>query len=219
MYMYFFAGGVTIFWGVAVYFILPSDPIRATGFSDRERYIAVARMRSNNSGVRNTHFKTDQLRELAADAKFWLMFATAICCMVANGPISTFKPIIINGFGFSGLNSLLLMMPSGFYAGCMQLLVPYLAYKFPNIRAYLYCFCQVMTMIASLMLWLLPRDQLGALLFASYILPTTGAGYAVLMGLFLANNAGYTKRSLASSGLFVGYCIGKPRPAHLFMRV
>ncbi|KAL4988559.1 hypothetical protein BDW68DRAFT_176839 [Aspergillus falconensis] len=35
-----------------------------------------------------------------------------------------------------------------------------------------------------------------------------GAGYAVLMGLQIANIAGYTKRSLSSSGLYIGYCLG-----------
>ncbi|CRK20586.1 hypothetical protein BN1723_000399 [Verticillium longisporum] len=48
----------------------------------------------------------------------------------------------------------------------------------------------------------------GALLFAAYILPSVGGGYAVLMSLQIANTAGYTKRSMASSGLYIGYCLG-----------
>lgn len=64
------------------------------------------------------------------------------------------------------------------------------------------------TTLAALLLWLLPRSQKGALLFACYILPSVGAGYAVLMGLGLANTAGYTKRTVASSGIYIGYCLG-----------
>ncbi|KIW12833.1 hypothetical protein PV08_08020 [Exophiala spinifera] len=207
-YMYFFSGAITILWGIAVYFILPPDPIRAKGLNERERYIAVARMRSNNSGVRNTHFKKEQVYELALDIKFWICFAIAFLCMIANGPISTFLPIVINGFGFSLLNSLLLLMPAGFYAGTMQLVFPYLAYKYKNLRSYLVFIAQMGTTLAALLLWLLPRGATGALLFACYILPSVGAGYAVLMGLQLANTAGYTKRSLASSGLYIGYCLG-----------
>ncbi|KAI9880542.1 MAG: hypothetical protein M1823_006727, partial [Watsoniomyces obsoletus] len=180
-YMYLVAGAITILWGIAVLFILPPDPIRAKGFNERQRYIAVARMRSNNSGVRNTHFKKDQVVELLTDLKFWITFAIAFLCMIANGPISTFIPIIISGFGFSLLNSLLLVMPAGAYAGTMQLLVPYLAYKFPGLRSYLIFLCQMGTTLAALLLWLLPRGQTGALLFACYILPSVGAGYAVLM--------------------------------------
>ncbi|KAK4862336.1 hypothetical protein LT330_003474 [Penicillium expansum] len=207
-YMYFFAGALTIICGVLIYFVLPSDPIRAKGFNDRERFIAVSRMRTNNSGVRNTHFKGGQAVELLADIKFWLIFLYALCGMFANAPISTFQAIIIDGFGFNPLNSLLLMIPSGFYAGTMMLITTYLAYKFPGWRAYIIIICQLVTMAAALMLWLLPRSELGGLLFACYILTTTGAGYAVTMGLFLANNAGYTKRSLASSGLYIGYSLG-----------
>lgn len=208
-YMYFVAGGLTIIWGVLLLFVLPPDPIRAKGFSERQRYIAVARLRSNNSGVRNTHFKKEQVFELLTDIKFWLMFLTAFLSMIANGPVSTFKPIIINAFGFNELNSLLLMMPSGAFAGTLQLLCPFLARKFPNIRSWLVVACQSITTLAAILLAVLPQNETGALLFALYILPAVGGGYAVLMGLQIANIAGYTKRSIASSGLYIGYCLGK----------
>ena len=150
-----------------------------------------------------------QIWELLLDTKFWAVFAIAFLSMFANAPISTFVPIIINGFGFSTLNSLLLMMPCGLYAGTFQLLMPYLAYRYKNIRTYLIFIAQLGTILASLLLWLLPQSATGALLFAVYILPSVGGGYAVLMGLQIANTAGYTKRSVASSGLYIGYCLGK----------
>ena len=72
-------------------------PLRARGFSDRERYIAVARMKENNSGVRNKHFKVAQVWESLYDVKFWLIFSIAFLMMIANGPVSSFIPIIISG--------------------------------------------------------------------------------------------------------------------------
>ncbi|BCS30547.1 uncharacterized protein APUU_80850A [Aspergillus puulaauensis] len=209
-YMYLFAGALTIVWGIILNFVLPPDPVSARGFTDRERYISVARLRTNNSGVRNTHFKMGQVVELLLDLKFWLIFFTAFLAMIANAPISTFTPIIINSFGFSTLHSLLLVIPSGFYGGTMMLLMPYLSYKFTtkNIRSWLVIGCQMVTMVAALLLLLLPLNETGGLLFACYIMPTMGAGYAVLMGLQIANIAGYTKRSLSSSGLYIGYCLG-----------
>lgn len=77
--MYLVAGGLTVCWSVAIFFLLPPDPIRAKGFTERERYIAVARMRSNNTGVRNTHFKRAHVIEALADVKFWLVFSCAFC--------------------------------------------------------------------------------------------------------------------------------------------
>ncbi|CRK20587.1 hypothetical protein BN1723_000400 [Verticillium longisporum] len=207
-YMFYFAGGLTIVWGIALLFVLPPDPIRARGFDERERYLLVARLRTNNSGVRNKHYKLDQVAELATDVKFWIVFAMAFLCMIANGPISTFVPIIINGFGFSTLHSLLLVIPAGAYAGTLMLVFPYLAMRFPGIRTWLILAAQMGTTLAALLLWLLPLRQKGALLFAAYILPSVGGGYAVLMSLQIANTAGYTKRSMASSGLYIGYCLG-----------
>jgi hypothetical protein len=99
-------------------------------------------------------------------------------------------------------------MPAGAYAGTMQLLLPYLAYKFKNTRSWLIVGGQAGTVLASLLLWQLPLTKKGALLFACYILPSTGAAYAVVMGLQLANIAGYTKRTVASAGLYIGYCLG-----------
>jgi len=207
-YMYLFAGSITIVWGIALWWLLPPDPVRASGFTERQRYISVARLRTNNSGVRNTHFKLGQVLELLMDEKFWLLFAIAFLCMIANGPISTFSPIIIASFGFSRLNSLLLLMPAGAIAGTLTLLVPYICYRYSGLRTYAIFFSQMGTSLAALLLWNLPRSSKGALLFAVYILPCLGGGYAVLMGLGLANTAGYTKRTVMSSGIYIGYCLG-----------
>lgn len=83
-YMYYFAGSVTTLWGIVLYFVIPPDPVRAKGFDERQRYIMIARLRTNNSGVRNKHFKGDQAFELLMDAKFWLMFSIALLSMIAN---------------------------------------------------------------------------------------------------------------------------------------
>jgi hypothetical protein len=207
--MYIVAGLITVLWAFVILFFMPPDPIRAKGFNERERYIAVARMKENNSGVRNKHFKIEQALESLYDIKFWIVFSMAFLIMIANGPVSSFIPIIISGFGYNRLNSLLLTMPAGVVIGTIELSVPYLAYKFPGIRTWLIAICQCGTILASLLLWLLPRSATGGLLFACYILASFGGAYAVLMGLQIANTAGYTKRSVTSSGIFVGYCLGQ----------
>lgn len=86
--MYLVAGAITILWSIVILFYMPPDPIRMRGLSDRERYIAVARMRVNNAGVRNTHFKWKQAVEVLYDIRFWIVFAIAFLMMIANGPVS-----------------------------------------------------------------------------------------------------------------------------------
>ena len=88
-YMYLLAGLLTIVWAFVVYFLLPPDPIRAKGFSARERYVAVARVRVNNSGVRNTHWKLAQVIEALTDTKFWIMFFILFFSNIPNGCFST----------------------------------------------------------------------------------------------------------------------------------
>lgn len=207
-YMYLIGGAVTLLWSIVIYFFLPPDPIRAKGFTERERYIAVARMKTNNSGVRNTHFKVAHVWDALKDLRFWLAFSMSFLLMVANGPVSSFAPIIINGFGYNTLNSLLLSMPAGFVSGTIELLAPLAAYKIPKARTYIIFICELGTIMASALLWKLPRSAKGGLLFGVYFLPSFGGAYAVMMGLQIANTAGYTKRSVTSSGLFVGYCLG-----------
>jgi hypothetical protein len=46
--------------------------------------------------------------------------------------------------------------------------------------------------------------------FVRGLLASVKGAYAVMMGLQIANTAGYTKRSVTSSGLFMGYCFGGP---------
>lgn len=67
---------------------------------------------------------------------------------------------------------------------------------------------QIPVMIAALLLWLLPRDRTGGLLFALYSIPSFGATYQTAMALTLANCAGYTKRTVFAAGIFIGYCCG-----------
>lgn len=194
---------------MVILFFLPADPIRAKGFSEREHYIAVARLRENNSGVRNTHFKLGQAIELSLDVKFWLLLSTAFVMLLVNSPVTTFIPIIINQLGFTGFTSLLLIMPAGVIIGTVQLVAPYCAMKLKNARVWIIVVTCAMSLLGSILLWQLPISQTGGRLFAVYILAFYGGGYAVLMGLTIANCAGYTKRSLSSSGIFIGYCLGK----------
>lgn len=84
---------------------------------------------------------------------------------VANGPVSTFTPIIIHDLGFSGLNSLLLVMPAGAIIGTIELGTPYIAYKKKGLRSYLVAITVCGTITASFILWLLPQSHTGARLF------------------------------------------------------
>lgn len=207
--MFLVAGGVTTLWSVVAYLYMPPDPIRATCFTEREKYIAVARLRTNNTGVRNVHFKAAQVWEALMDARFWLVFSMSFLMMFANAPASSFTPIIVQGFGFNALNSLLLTMPIGVVIGTSQWLAPWAGSYFRNARIWALVVCQTLVIIAALLLWLLPRTEQGGLMFALCIVTTFGGSYSILMALQIANTAGYTKRTFTSAGMYAGYCLGE----------
>lgn len=206
--MFLFAGAVTIVWGLLIPFILPADPISARGLTARERYIAVARIRSNNAGVRNTHVKLEQVRETLTDLKFWLCFFFTVFALIANGPTSSFVPIIIRGFGYDTFSSLLLTMPAGAVAFLQILGISYLAIRRPTWRCWISIACQFFSTLAALLLWLLPLSDRGGLLFGCFTIGCGIPGYILMLSTQLANTAGYTKRATASAGIYVAYCVG-----------
>ncbi|KIW30462.1 uncharacterized protein PV07_06204 [Cladophialophora immunda] len=207
-YMFLFAGAFTMLWSFIVWFLLPGDPLRARGFDARERYIAIARLRTNNSGVRDQHWRKEQVMEAFQDVRFWLMFFIAFFVMVGSGAYTTMTPIIINSLGFDSLHSLLISCPTGIVIGTVELVGAYVTYRTQNLRCIMMVVFQIPVFVGGLLLWLLPRSQTGPLLFALYVIPCFGGTYCLALALTLANCGGYTKRTVFAAAIFTGYCCG-----------
>jgi hypothetical protein len=60
-----------------VRFIFPDSPLNAWFLTAEERIIAVSRLRVNQTGIENKHFKRDQFLEALRDPKTWLFAAFA----------------------------------------------------------------------------------------------------------------------------------------------
>lgn len=50
-------------WGVVMMIFLPDSPVTAKGLNEREKRIAVERLRDNQTGIENKHLKWYQVRE------------------------------------------------------------------------------------------------------------------------------------------------------------
>jgi len=112
-YQYLILGAVTVVWGVCIIGFLPDNPIQARFLSDRERVLAVERMRAGQTGIENSHFKFYQAKEALLDIKTWLMVLMVFCTHLVNAAVTGFGSIIVSGFGFSPLTSVLLLAISG----------------------------------------------------------------------------------------------------------
>jgi ACS family allantoate permease-like MFS transporter len=100
-YIYITYGSFTTGWGIMLFFALPDSPVTAWFLNHEERLAAVARVRRNQTGMINRHFKRDQVIETILDPKTWFFFLFTFISNVVNGGLNAFSTAIIKGVGFS----------------------------------------------------------------------------------------------------------------------
>ena len=114
-YEFIIIGCLCCTWGIVMCIFLPDSPVTAKGLSNREKRIAVERLKSNQTGIENKHLKPYQIREAFMDVKLYLFFLLGVVGNIPNGGISNFGTLIIKGFGFSTLVTTLMQIPYGKY--------------------------------------------------------------------------------------------------------
>jgi hypothetical protein len=68
-------GLITVCFGSSLWWILPDSPHTAKFLSEREKIIAVERLKTNMTGVKNMHHKQYQILEAFKDYKVWMLVA------------------------------------------------------------------------------------------------------------------------------------------------
>ena len=96
-YEFLIVGAICCVWGIVIFIFLPDSPVTAPLLSIEHRRIAVERLRSNQTGVENKHFKMYQLKEAFSDYKLYLLFFGGMVGNIPNGGISNFGTLIIQG--------------------------------------------------------------------------------------------------------------------------
>lgn len=99
--------------GVWAFFCLPSSPTECGFLTEREKAIALERVRGNKTGTEAWKFNMSQLKESFLDIRFYIIFILLVCTGLPNGGITAFGPEIIRNFGFTTLQSTLLNVGSG----------------------------------------------------------------------------------------------------------
>ncbi|GAA6019913.1 hypothetical protein JCM10207_003334 [Rhodosporidiobolus poonsookiae] len=111
--IYFVLGGMAFVVGAAVLIWLPDSPSTASFLTEREKQIALERVRSNQSGTISHRFKREQAIEALTDPKVWAATLLMAIICVPNAAVTTFTSIIIKSFGYTSQEALLLNMPCG----------------------------------------------------------------------------------------------------------
>ncbi|QKX60221.1 uncharacterized protein TRUGW13939_07364 [Talaromyces rugulosus] len=201
-------GGITTIWAVIVYIYLPSTPVEAWWLSDREKYVCLERVRLSNTGIEDKKIKWHQVKECLLDPRSWLLAIFACAINIPNGGLVTFAALIVNGLGFTPLQTTLLGIPTGVVGTLWSIICNILASRLPGYRCAL-IFCAIMfTMVCAICLWKLPQTNKVALLGPYYAFYSYWAPYTMATSLPMANTSGHSKKVTMNAMFFVGYCVG-----------
>ncbi|KAF9883259.1 hypothetical protein FE257_003815 [Aspergillus nanangensis] len=211
MYVFLIFGAVSITVGILALLFLPDLPSTAKFLSERERAIAVDRVAVNKQGVKNHHFKWDQVWQAARDPKTWLLFIMAVGAQVPNSALTSFTSIIVGSFGFDTLGTQYLQIPGGAVQFLSLLSGGFIATKFGHkfhARSACMIVANSICIIGSGLLVGLPDDMKWGRLVALWLCYFQGLGFSMSLTIVSSNIAGYTKKQVTGALLFTGYCVG-----------
>ncbi|RHZ44861.1 uncharacterized protein CDV56_102539 [Aspergillus thermomutatus] len=202
-------GAITSGLSLFLILLLPDTPKSAIFLTKTERAIAVQRTLKNKTGVLDTgSFRWTQVWLALRDPQTWFLVLYTFCVNLCNGGITSFSSIIINGFGFSTLKSLLMQMPLGAAQLVFLLLTTALATLLPNTRILGMIGNTTVSVIGMVLVWQLPDENQKGRLTGLALGAVFAVNIPLSLSLISSNVAGFTKRSVTSALLFVAYCVG-----------
>ena len=205
--LFIVVGCMTIAVGFLIILHIPDLPVKAWFLNDQQRKQVVVRIKSNNQGFGNKHFKMHQLKEALLDINTWLYFLFAIATDIPSGAFTNFGAILLKDtFGYSSTQSLLMNMPGGAVelVGCI--LFAWLQKYFKHKLA-IATFAMTITVGAVSML-AFALDSPKARLAGYYLYYISPVGMICCLSCFTSNVAGHTKKITVSAMYLIGYCVG-----------
>ncbi|KZT57461.1 MFS general substrate transporter [Calocera cornea HHB12733] len=200
-------GTLTIFFGFVLLAFLPDSPLNARFLSPREKAMAIERIRGNNQGVGNKHFKWYQFKEALTDIRTWLFVAYALIADIPNGGITNFFSIIITSIGYTSQQSLLYGCPAGAIEVVTLIGFLWLGDRFGN-RIFWGAFSEAISLLGMLLVYALPTHLKVGRLIGYYLTGSSATGFVVILSLISSNVAGYTKKTTVSALYLIFYCVG-----------
>lgn len=198
-------GLMTIFVGVVFFFHIPDTPAKAWFLNDKEKKMVVLRIKDNQQGFGNKHFKKYQLKEALTDVQTWIFFFSAIAGDIPNGSLTNFGSILLKSdFGYNVEDSLLMNTPGGAveFVGCIFLALfnKYLP------RLVIAEISMIICLMGSCLLSFCTNKS--AKLTGYYLFDLSPVYMICSLSCFESNTAGHTKKITCSALYLISYCIG-----------
>ncbi|KAL4967091.1 major facilitator superfamily domain-containing protein [Aspergillus stella-maris] len=211
--LFWIVGSITIGYALVIGFFLPDSPVAAKFVNDKEKYVAINRLRADQVGIENKVWKREQFIDAFADVKTWIMVLLNIFINIPNGALGNFTPLIISGLGYNARIASLMFILVGVTSTASCYMCNggvFLVNKHKpdlQVRGAFMAFGLLVGMISTVFLYTLPltaiHSRLTALLMAYFYL----GPYVVSVGMVAANTAGYTKKITVNALIFMAYCV------------
>ncbi|EME42508.1 hypothetical protein DOTSEDRAFT_89887 [Dothistroma septosporum NZE10] len=200
-------GLVTAAVGVVFMFTVPDNQLNARWLSKEDRVLALERIRINQQGVGNKHFKWYQMREALLDPMAWAFTAYALVADIPNGGITNFFSQLITSFGYTEKQSLLYGTPGGAIEIATLLFAGYFGDKLRN-RILVSSHGLILAIIGMVMIVALPLENNNGRLAGYYLTQASATPFVCFLSLISTNVAGYTKKTTVAAMYLIAYCVG-----------
>ncbi|KAK0622127.1 putative transporter [Lasiodiplodia hormozganensis] len=207
-YIFLILGAATILWGILFILVVPDSPATTRWLTADERVAAVQRVVDNKTGTKSRTFSLAQVIEAATDPKIVLLGLISFVNALASGGLA-FGSLIIQGFGFTPLQTTLMNMPLAAVQTVAQLSAGLFSARLRSARLYVATLAMLPPIVGTCLINQLPETARWGRLVGLWLLGTYPVGFLVLLGLLSTNVAGGTKRAAASGWVFVCYCVGQ----------
>ncbi|KAI9691250.1 MAG: hypothetical protein M1820_009827 [Bogoriella megaspora] len=204
--MFLVVGLVTVVVGLLVVIFLPDNPM-SSRLSHSCKIWAIERLRENQTGIENKHFKPKQVIECLRDPQTWLLALITTSSNVPNGAVSSYQATIIKGFGYNSKSTALLQIPSGGVSIVSILIATYLAGRY-NQRGLNIITLLIPGIIGGALMAFLPANSKAGKLIGNYLTNCIGASLPLLYSWVAANYAGHTKKVTMNAILLMSFCLG-----------
>jgi len=206
--LHIIAGIITVVLGAVTMIHVPDIPTKAWFLNETDKKYVVERIRGNQQGFGNKHYKIYQVWETLKDPATYMAFLYAFTYATANGSFTNFGSILLNqDFGFSKTTSLLMGMPGGALDMFYPPFLSYMCYKFLKNQRLVGCIITNAITIIGMSLLNFTNHK-GSRLAGYYTFYITTGVMSGMISIVSSNVAGRTKKATVTTLFFIGYCAG-----------
>lgn len=188
-------------------FVMPDNQLNARFLTPKERLMAVERIRINQQGVGNKHFKWYQFKEAMTDPMVWAFVFYSLVADIPNGGITNFFSQLIVSFGFTNQQSLLLGIPGGAIEVIALVLAGWAGDRYRN-RLLICTSGLLLAILGMLLVTCLDNSHNVGRLIGYYFTQGSPTPFVALLSLISTNVAGWTKKTTVAAMYLIGYCVG-----------